>query len=260
MTTLTNLKDYLDDYLLFDKKIDIAKVESIMTNGLMVKGKEEVKKIGFGVSASIALFEKARELNCDAIIVHHAFNPPPFNRYDRIYQNRFSLLLKNEISLFGYHFLLDSHPEIGNNIQILKSISAKPVREYMHRGNPWGWIGEFKGGKKLDEIIERLRPYLSPKTTLYDFGPKTIKRVVACSGQGAPYPSEMQDLLDENIDLFITGEVHEWNRELFREAKINFVAGGHYATEVFGIKALMEKVKQQLIIVETVWLEIDNEI
>ncbi len=260
MTTLSQLQGYLDGYLNFDKKLDITKIDPYMTNGLMVRGKEEVKKIGFGVSASLALFEKARSTQCDALIVHHSFNFPSSNRYDTIFQNRIGYLIKNSISLFGFHFLLDAHPEVGHNAQIIKKIGAEPRKPYLHRGNPWGWTGEFVQAVNFSDIEGTLKPYLSKTSTIYNFGKKMIKKVVAVSGMGSPVPSDMHDLLEEGIDLFITGEVHEWNRELFREAKINFIAGGHYHTEVFGLQALMEKIREKFQKVEVVWLDLVNEI
>lgn len=260
MILLSKLEKFLDDYLYFDKKLDIAKIEQYMADGLMVRGKEEVGKIGFGVSASLAFFEKAKAASCDAIIVHHAFNLPPLNRYDQIFQNRIGFLLKNEISLFGYHFLLDAHPEVGNNVQILKILGAKPVKQFFHHGNPWGWVGEMLYEEELTSIEEKLKPYLSKRAVSYPFGPGKIKRIVAISGKGAPIAGAMQDLINDNIDLYITGEVHEWNRELFREARINFIAGGHYATEVFGVKALMEKVKEKFPMLSTEWLEVYNDV
>jgi dinuclear metal center YbgI/SA1388 family protein len=260
MIVLTKLQDFLDDYLHFDKKVNISKVDPFMANGLMVKGKEEVGRIGFGVSASVALFEKAKQQGCDALIVHHAFNLPPFNHYDRIFQNRIGYLIKNEISLFGYHFLLDAHPEIGNNVQILKAIGAKPIEPFLHHGQPWGWIGEIEQGKSFEDIKGLFKSSLSPRTVTYNFGPKIIKRIVAISGKGAPGASEMTDLINNKVDLYITGETHEWNRELFREAKINFIAGGHYHTECFGIKALMKYVETNLPEVESEFLELENEI
>ncbi|MBI5452584.1 Nif3-like dinuclear metal center hexameric protein [Candidatus Gottesmanbacteria bacterium] len=260
MIKLFALEKFLDDYLYFDRKLDIAKIDPYMANGLMVRGREEIKKIGFGVSASLDLFEKAKETNCDAVIVHHAFNLPPYNRYDKIFQSRIGFLLKNEISLFGYHFLLDAHPEVGNNVQILKVLGAKPVKQFFHHGNPWGWIGELVIDEDLTKIENKLKPFLSKRSINYHFGPQKVKRIVAISGKGAPIASAMQDLINDNIDLYITGEVHEWNRELFREAKINFIAGGHYATEVFGVKALMRKVKEKFPELGTEWLEVYNDV
>lgn len=260
MTKLTEINTFLDNYLFFDRTLDLTKIDPYMTNGLMVKGREEVKKIGFGVSASLALFEKASDAHCDVLIVHHSFNLPSYNRYDVIFQNRIAYLFKNEMSLFGYHFLLDAHPEVGNNVQILKTIGANPINAYLHRSSPWGWVGEFEKQTKLIDIEEKLKPYLSPRTIIYKFGSQEIKRVVAISGKGAPIASDMQYLIDEKIDLYITGEAHEWNREMFREAKINFIAGGHYHTEKFGVKALMEKVKNNFPEVRTNWLELNNDV
>lgn len=260
MISLTNLQKFLDEYLYFDKKFDLSKIDPYMTNGLLVKGKGEVGKIGFGVSASLELFEKAKDSGCDVIIVHHSFNLPPFNRHDEIFQNRFGYLLRNEISLFGYHFLLDAHPEVGNNVEILKAIGAKPIRLFFHHGNPWGWIGEFNDAEELTAIENKLKPYVSKREVVYSFGNKKVKKVVAISGKGAPIAGAMQDLINEKIDLYITGEVHEWNRELFREAHINLIAGGHYATETFGVKALMDKVKEKFPEISVEWLEVYNEV
>lgn len=258
--TVQRLLDFFDSYLIFDPKMDLSRIDPYMTNGLLVKGKEEVKTIGFAVSASIALFEKAKEAGCDAIIVHHSFNLPPFNRYDQVFQNRLGFLIQNGISLFGYHFLLDAHPQIGNNVQILKTIGAAPVQPYSLHGEPWGWIGELEKPQSFAEVMKQLQPHLSPQTVLYEFGPKIIRRVAAVSGKGAPTGGGMQELLDKTIDLYITGEAHEWNRELFREAGIHLIAGGHYATEVFGVKALMEKVQQKFSAAKTVWVDLPNDI
>ena len=112
MVTLVQIQTYLDSLLQFDAKFDVSKIDPYMTNGLLVRGEEDIKKIGFAVSASVSLFQKAKEANCNAVIVHHSFNFPPVNRFDKIFQNRIGFLIKNEISLFGYHFLLDAHREI----------------------------------------------------------------------------------------------------------------------------------------------------
>jgi dinuclear metal center YbgI/SA1388 family protein len=259
MINLDYLQRKLDEYLYFDKTLNIQEIDPYMANGLLVNAKKEIKKVGFGVSASIALFQKANNLNCDVIIVHHAFNFPPYLRYDQIFQNRISYLLENRISLFGYHFLLDAHPKIGNNVQILNNIHAKIKQPYFHQEAPWGYLGEFEEEKTYDSIKKQLKSLLSP-TSIYYQNKENIKRVVAVSGKGAPNPSEMQKLIDMGIDLYITGEAHEWNREIFKEAGINFIAGGHYNTEIFGIKALMDYVKSNFKGIDCSWLDLENDI
>ncbi|KKS46075.1 Nif3-like dinuclear metal center hexameric protein [Candidatus Gottesmanbacteria bacterium RIFCSPLOWO2_02_FULL_42_29] len=257
---LKKLEVYLFNLLTFDKFLNPEKIDPYMTNGLMVRGSEEISRIGFGVSASLALFENAAAEKCDTVIVHHSFNLPPYNRFDKIFQDRLAYLISHRFSLFGYHFLLDAHPQIGNNVEILKAAGAKAETPYLFQGSPWGYSASFSKEEPLEKIINKLKPFLSPRTVLYDFGPKMIKKAVAVSGKGAPRASEMQNLTEENIDLYITGEVHEWNRELFREAGINLIAGGHYHTEMFGIKALMQKVQQDLPELSAVFLDLENEV
>ena len=244
----------------FDSKLDVEKIDPYMTNGLMVKGREKIDKISFAVSASVEIFKLAKQKNCQAIIVHHSFNLPKNNNYDEIFQKRISFLIKNDISLYGYHFLLDAHPDIGNNVSILKTIGAVPDKPYLHHGDPWGYTGIFSTPRSFAEIKSSLKSFLSPRSVYYDFGPRKINKVAAVTGKGAPSASTMTDLIKDKIDLYITGEVHEWNRELFREAGINFIAGGHYHTETIGIKALMEKIKQDLPQVTSLWLDLENEV
>jgi dinuclear metal center YbgI/SA1388 family protein len=260
MITLTTLQKYFNDFMFYDKKLDVEKIDPYMTNGLMIKGREEIKKIGFGVSASLSLFEHAKNAGYDALVVHHSFNMPLFNRYDEIFQKRMQFLTKNDISLFGFHFLLDSHPEVGNNRKILDVIGANPAKPYYLHSEPWGWFGEYEKEMDFSKILDLFGSLMSERAKVYDFGLQKIKKVVVCSGKGAPSASNMQELIDKKIDLFITGEVHEWNRELFREAKLNFIAAGHYATEVFGIKALMEKVSENFPDTDCEWIDLVNDI
>ena len=200
---LKKLEAYLFNLLTFDKFLNPEKIDPDMSNGLMVRASEEVSRIGFGVSASLALFENAAAEKCDVIIVHHSFNLPPYNRFDKIFQDRLACLISHKLSLFGYHFLLDAHPEIGNNAEILKAAGAKTEAPYLFQGSPWGFSASFSREEPLEKIADKLKPFLSSRTVIYDSGPKMIRKAVAVSGKGAPRASEMQNLTEKNIDLFI---------------------------------------------------------
>lgn len=258
MIDLDKLNSTLTDIMLYDKNLNLTQIDTHMPNGLQVKGSDKIEKVGFGVSASLELFRLAVEKGCQALVVHHAINLPPSHCYDALFQNRMSFLTDNKISLFGYHFLLDSHPRIGHNTEIIKAIGGTPTKPYFSQGTPWGFEGKIDG-TTLKELVKTIQFRLSPKTMVYEFGPKIIKKVVAVSGSGAPYSGEMQYMIDNEIDLYITGENSEWIREIFRESKINFIAGGHYHTEKFGLLALEKTLKDKLK-VETEFIELENEI
>jgi len=258
MVTLSKLQTYLDDLLFYDRKIDIYRTDPHMANGLHIKGTENITKIGLAVSASIKTFEMAVSAHCQAVIVHHTISQPPFLYYDRLFQNRMAFLIKNNLSLFGYHFLLDSHPLIGHNIEILKQLDVQKPKPFAFDKDPWGFFGEIEPAD-LTTIIDKIKPFLSPTMKLYDFGPKKIKTIAAVSGHGVPYPSNLTYFIKKNIDLYITGENSEWIREIFRESGINYLAGGHYYTERYGLLALERKIKNDLA-VNTEFLEFTNEV
>jgi putative NIF3 family GTP cyclohydrolase 1 type 2 len=50
--------------------------------------------------------------------------------------------------------------------------------------------------------------------------------------------SEVEAMVADGIDTFITGEGPHWSHPLAEELGLNLLYGGHYATETFGVKAL----------------------
>ena len=258
MITLTKLTSFLNDLMLYDKSFNVPSIDPHMANGLVFKGEEKIKKVSFGVSASVELFKKAIESGCQALIVHHAFNFPAGIKYDKLFQERFSYLVKNNLSLFGYHFLLDSHPKIGHNVSIIKKLGGEVEKPFLHGGAPWGDFGTVNN-LLIDQVKNIFSKDFSPAMIVYPYGQKEIKRVVAISGRGTPIPPDIQYLIDNKVDLFITGENSEWIREIFREVGIHYIAGGHYHTERFGILEL-EKVLKENLKVKTEFIELVNEV
>jgi putative NIF3 family GTP cyclohydrolase 1 type 2 len=54
------------------------------------------------------------------------------------------------------------------------------------------------------------------------------------------------DAIEEECDLYITGESAHSIYHYALEEKINMIAGGHYSTEVWGVRAVMERVRESL--------------
>lgn len=253
MILLDELMAFFGDYM--GDAEAAARIDKYMANGLQVRGREEVHTIVTGVSASIRFFEEAVDLGADALLVHHSLNMPSSILFDRIFSQRLRYLWDHDLSLIGYHYLLDSHPEIGNNAQIIRSLGGRLVEPYLPDG--WGWVAEIQGGDNRDTLLARCTDLFSQEGVQYPFGSDRVVRMVVVSGGGAPGPSEMEWLIQHQVDLFITGEPHEWNRELFREAGISFVAAGHYFTERIGVQALGDELRGRFD-VEVKFLDLPN--
>ncbi|VDZ69121.1 protein YbgI (plasmid) [Klebsiella aerogenes] len=101
---------------LINEKLNSAAISDYAPNGLQVEGRESVRKIVTGVTASQALLDEAVRLQADAVIVHHGYfwkgESPVIRGMKR---NRLKTLLANDINLYGWHLPLDAHPELGNN-------------------------------------------------------------------------------------------------------------------------------------------------
>src|SRR5690625_3265522 len=88
-------------------------------NGLQLQGTKQIRHIVTGVTASLALIEKAIEQGADTLIVHHGWfwkNEDPC--IVGMKQKRIATALKHGLNIFAYHLPLDGHPKLGNNTQL----------------------------------------------------------------------------------------------------------------------------------------------
>jgi putative NIF3 family GTP cyclohydrolase 1 type 2 len=77
---------------------------------------------------------------------------------------------------------------------------------------------------------------------VFDGGPEEIERIAVITGGAARLFPQIAAL---RYDVFVTGEPSEPTLHAARELGTHFLAGGHYATETFGINALAERVAQR---------------
>ncbi len=262
MIKLFKLNSFLTELMHYDDKVDVSKIDKNNANGLQVKGVEKIGKIAFGVSASKRLFELAKEKGCQAVVTHHGIRFPDSPHFQKDFQERYEFLIKNGISLFGYHFLMDSHPEIGHNALILKKLGAvEELEGYGMDGVNWGQQGKLKRTMKVDLVVKRCEKLFKQDVQFHHFGKPEVKKIAAVSGSGSPYGQYLQNVINRKIDLFITGEEKEGSREAARDAGINILFGGHYATERLGVLELETKVQEHFNNeVETEFIELWNKV
>ncbi len=227
-------------------------------NGLQVEGREQIDKIAFAVSASRDVIIQAATENASAIVVHHglfwSFHGAkpltgPFAK--RVYP-----LIRNEINLFSYHLPLDGHPEVGNAAtlgRLLDCINQQPFGDF--KGNATGIKGILNTPVTAAKLATKLEQLLNHAVILASPDKNRLVKSVGIITGGAN--SEWQTACQENLDAYITGEIseHDWHDS--REHDIHMLAGGHTATETFGIQALMEKTRQELN-VNCVFIHSDN--
>ena len=56
-----------------DQLLDVSRIRDYCPNGLQVEGRPEVARLVSGVTASVALIERAAAAGADALLVHHGY-------------------------------------------------------------------------------------------------------------------------------------------------------------------------------------------
>ena len=211
--------------------------------GLQVAGRhEQVDTIATSVSSTLDAFERAADLGAQLLLCHHGlFWKGTPQVIDPVMRDRLATLFKHCITLAGYHLCLDAHAELGNNALIADALglTRTELPFAVHGGKAIGIVGELAGdGETLEAFTGRVRGVLGGRDPLVLGAPvERVRRVAVSSGGSA---ANIVDAAALDCDVFITGEPREDTHALGRELGIAFLAGGHHATEVFGIRALGE--------------------
>jgi dinuclear metal center YbgI/SA1388 family protein len=216
-------------------------------NGVQIHGTEKVTKVALGVSSTLDFYEEAVKAGAQFCIAHHGMHLDAryiYNsRLDQAQQKILKFVFQNEITASAYHYALDSHPEIGNNAVIIRELGAKRLDiPYMEEG--WGWVAEFDEPQDVAKLAEKCSDVFSNDIFAVYGGPKKVKRIGVCSGGAKPTGSMLHEIYELGIELHITGEISHSGIHIAKEAGFNYFAGGHYATEVFGVQELGKKLKE----------------
>ncbi|WP_269525778.1 Nif3-like dinuclear metal center hexameric protein [Coraliomargarita parva] len=208
-------------------------------NGLQVENNGTVTKIGASVDAGQRPFEKAVAAGVDFLICHHGLfwtKPIPLTGTDYA---KVKTCFDGNLAVYGSHLPLDCHPEIGNNALLAKALGLKQCGSFLpYEGNDIAVIAEgpFGGRNELSAGLQAL----FPKTYgAIEYGSEQPGKVAILTGSGqsaVPYLKAM------GIDTLITGELRQHHFNMAQELGLNLYPCGHYATEVFGVKALAAEV------------------
>jgi dinuclear metal center YbgI/SA1388 family protein len=217
---------------------DFAGVDNSL-NGIQVDNDgAAVKKIAFGVDAAMETFEQAAAVNAGMLFVHHGlFWGAPLRLTGHL-RRRIGFLLEHNICLYAVHLPLDQHPKMGNNAvlaELLGLENIEPFGEY--HGRKISYKGTLAKPITVEEAVQKINFMGRPPLGVFPFGKKENTTAAVVSG-GAPY--EVRQAIDEGVDLFVTGESSHQVYHDCLEGKINMIAGGHYSTEVWGVRAVMQ--------------------
>lgn len=235
--SLRDLAEYLDDYLALSEVPDAPGA----LNGLQVESSGAVGRIAAAVDACQATIDAAVTSGANLLLVHHGLfwgdAQPVTGRQWR----RLSKLLAHDVAVYSAHLPLDCHPEVGNNIVLATELGVRQPEAFgEHRGTPVGVMGDVSLSR--DSFVERVASVIGGEPQLIAAGPSEVKRVGVITGAAGSMIGEARAA---GVDTFVTGEGGHHTYFDAEEEGINVIYAGHYATEIFGVKALAKHIEER---------------
>ena len=230
MTSLAEIVNYTNDFL---RIREISDWDNAL-NGLQIENSGNVTRIGASVDASTRVLAVAAKQNVDLLIVHHGLFWPGLQPVTGVLRRQLKLAFENNIALYSAHLPLDLHTQLGNNAQLAAALGLTSIQPFFEEK------GQLIGAKASvslsgDELDRKLQKALTGPVKAFMFGPEKTETIGIITGGAG---SEIYRVAQEGIDTFITGEAPHWAAVAADELGMNLLLGGHYATEVFGVKAL----------------------
>jgi dinuclear metal center YbgI/SA1388 family protein len=229
----------LDGY--FRSLLDIEGFASldVSLNGIQVDNDGgEIAKIAFAVDATLETFQQAAAAGAGLLFVHHGLFWGAPLRVAGSHRERLRFLLDHNLALYAAHLPLDQHPALGNNAGLAELLgigTPEPFGEY--HGRKIGFKGKLAKPLTIEEAVKRIAFKGRPPLGVYPFGKRENLSCAVVSGGGA---EEALQAIEEGVDLYVTGEASHYIYHQALEGHLNMIAGGHYSTEVWGVRRVME--------------------
>ena len=217
-----------------DTLLDAARFRDYCPNGLQVEGRADVQRVVSGVTASLALIERAVELEADAILVHHGlFWKGDDLRVTGPKKRRLELLLKHGINVFAYHLPLDAHAELGNNAQLAQRLGFRITGRFAEQ--EIGFLGDLASPLPAEALTASVSAALGRKALVVGPLERPVRLIAWCTGGAQGY---FEQAIAAGCDAFLSGEISEQTTHLARETGVPYIAAGHHATERYGVQAV----------------------
>lgn len=230
MTSLSDIVNYTNDFL---RIREIGDWDNAL-NGLQIENSGGITKIGAAVDVSTRVLEAAEKQNVDLLIVHHGLFWPGLQPVTGVLRRQLELAFGKNIALYSAHLPLDLHPQVGNNAQLAAALGLKSNLPFFEeKGQMIGL--KTRASLSRGELDRKLQKALSGPVKAFKYGPEKTGTIGIITGAAG---SEIYKVAQEGIDTFITGEAPHWAAVAADELRMNLLLGGHYSTEVFGVKAL----------------------
>jgi len=238
MTSLSSVVTFMDA-LLESKKY------SSESNGLVVSGVEEVRKIAGAVNLSLSSLHDAVDQQVNLLVSHHA----AWSSTDANFaEEKYRFAREAGLSVYVAHDCLDRHTKIGTGISLAR-VLGYDVTSLFAEGLGVTVIPPVD--TSFEALRKRVVDSVNSEALAWPATPNA-SRIAIITGWGAR-PEWMSLAQQAGADTFLSGEAIHFGKLYAIEAGLNLILAGHYATEVPGVRSLIQELTREFAI-DTVFL------
>ena len=240
MAELSAVVRFLDDEL---KTREVPDYDAAV-NGLQLANSGDVTRVAAAVDFSGATVSAALREKADLLLVHHgmfwggaeAIVGPAFERL--------RAAIDGGLAIYSSHLPLDVHPTLGNNALFARELKLVPDGAFgRYRTIEIGVMGS--ASIATSELFDRVKAHsasfaATAVCTPIEKGRQT-RRWAILTGAGASLAT-LSEAMARGVDTLIVGEGPHHSAVAAIDLGVTVMYAGHYASEVFGVRALADHV------------------
>lgn len=251
MTDRDQLIEWLDLQLDTDH---FNQVEDADFNGALIKGSEEVEKVGLCTNTTFENISKAEENNCDLVIVHHG----GWKHFDKdLLEDKKQAIREADLTWYIAHQTLDCADEYGVCVALADKLGVEVNGKYLDiEGGYHGRYGHLKVSSQ--EFLNRLKEIEPNYEVVGKLENIEDAKIGIVGGGGGTRHNIIQKTLETGCDLFITGNSLFLTDIYAYEKGLNMITLEETSSEKWGVYALGDKLEQYFSDLEIVKIKEKN--
>ncbi len=209
--------------------------------GLVIDAGQEVQSIGLSVNVSLHSIGLAVGRDLDLLITHH---PSSLFTDSYLYEDKYRLLRDAGVSLYVAHDPLDQATEFGTAHSLASAIGLKIEGKFVRDEESGKFSGVYgHANVNFTDFVKRLESALMVRPQIY-LVTNRLGKIAVITGWGGR-PEWVYEAKNLGCSTFFTGEALMFGKLVAMELGINMILGTHYATEMFGLRALGQKMEKK---------------
>jgi dinuclear metal center YbgI/SA1388 family protein len=240
---LSAIVRFLDDEL----KTGTIPDYDVALNGLQLANAGSVSRVVAAVDFSGATVAAALGEQADLLLVHHGMFWGGAERIVGPTYQRLRAAIEGGLAVYSSHLPLDLHASLGNNALFARELQLKVDAPFgRYKTIEVGVMGtaDLPTATLFQRVQSHSRKHATTAVCTPIDSARQTRHWAIVTGAGASSET-LREAVERGVDTLIVGEGPHHSAVAAGELGIAVIYAGHYASEVFGVRALAERVAQR---------------